>query len=131
MKKGCEKMNLKEETKNNISKAFKKAFGITYEAFEQLDIEEQQKLIAMHRKNQKRKKSKEVIAMIGSGEDSIFIRVKKGERIMVGSGEESCFVRAGITPEEASLELDDKIDDALYSKPVAFVKKMKRRIQRK
>ena len=65
--------------------------------------------------------------MIGSGENAIFTKVKKGERIMIGSGEDSCFVRAGITPEEARRELDDKID---YSKPVAFVKKLQRRLKK-
>ena len=68
--------------------------------------------------------------MIGSAENAIFTKVKKGERIMIGSGENSCFVRAGITSEEARRELDDKIDDAIYSKPVAFVKKLQRRLKK-
>ena len=122
-------MNLKSETKNNISETFERTLGMSYEEFEKLDFDEQQKLIAMHRKKQKRKNSDEVTVMIGSGEHAIFTKVKKGERVMIDSGEHSCFVRAGISPEEARQELDDKIDDALYSKPVAFVKKLQRRIK--
>lgn len=68
--------------------------------------------------------------MIGLGEHVIFTKVKKGERIMVGSGEHSCFVRAGITPVEARRELDDRLGDDIYCKPVAFVKKLQRRLKK-
>ena len=124
-------MNLKEETQDYISKTIEKIFGISYEEFEQLDFEEQQKLITMYKKKIKRKNPKQVTTMIGSEENSIFMKVKNGKRIMVASGENSCFVRKGISPEEARQELNNKIDDALYSKPVAFVKKLQRRISNK
>ena len=68
--------------------------------------------------------------MIGSGELSFFAKVKKGDHIMIGSGEDSCFVRAGISIEEARREIDDKIDDMLYCKPVAFTKKLQRRLKK-
>ena len=105
--------------------------GISYEEYEQLDFDEQQKLIAMHRKKPKRNNSSEVTIMIGSGEHSTFTEVKKGEIVMIGSGEDSCFARAGISPEEERQELDDEIDKILDSKPVAFVKKLQRRITNK
>ena len=105
-------MYLKQETKDNISKIIENALGISYEEFEQLDFDEQQELIAMHKKK-------------------IFTKVKKGKRIMIGSGEHSCLVRAGISPEEEKQELNNKIDDAIYSRPVALVKKLQRRIRHK
>ena len=124
-------MNLNQETKDNIKKIIENALGISYEEFEKMDFDEQQKLIAMCSKNIKRQNCDEVIAMIGSGENTLFTKVKKGERIMVGTGEDSCFVRAGISSEEAKQELNNKIDDAIYSRPVAFVKKLQRRIRNK
>lgn len=122
---------LSQETLNNISKRIEDAYGMTYDKFSELDFDEQQRLIANHRKKHNRKKGKRVTVMIGSGEHAVFTKVKKGEIILVGSGEHSCFVSAGITPEEASQELDDKLDEAIYSKPVAFVKKLQRRIKNK
>ena len=64
--------------------------------------------------------------MIGSGEDSIFVLKKRGERYMLSDG---TFVIAGDTPEESKNRLEDKIEDAIYSKPVAFVKKLRRKIR--
>ena len=122
-------MYLKQETLDNISKTLERKLGIPYEEFDKLDFDEQQRLISEYKKSQKRKNDDKVTVMIGSGEHAIFTKVKKGERIMVGSGEHSCFVRAGISPEEARQELDDKLDDAIYSKPVAFVKKLQRKIK--
>ncbi len=116
-------MTLKQETKANIAKTIEFASGISYEEFQQLDSDEQQKLIALQRRKQKRKDSDEVIAMIGSGADSIFVPVKKGDIVMLGSGENSCF-------EGVRKKLNDEGDD-LYSRPVAFVKKLQRRIRNK
>ncbi|OKZ81433.1 MAG: hypothetical protein BHW07_03080 [Clostridium sp. CAG_433_25_7] len=65
--------------------------------------------------------------MIGSGEHSTFVKVKKGERVMLSDG---TFVEAGLTPEESKRRLDDKIDEMLYSKPVTLVKKISRRLKR-
>ena len=65
--------------------------------------------------------------LIGSGEHSTFIKVKKGEKVMLSDG---TFVEAGLTPEESKRRLDDKIDDMLYSKPVALVKKISRRLKK-
>lgn len=121
---------IKDETKRNLEYFFEKNLGIKYEEYQQLDFDEQQKLIAEYNTRTKGKKSDKVTVMIGSGETAIFTKVKKGERIMVGSGGNSCFVRAGITPQEAHRELDDRLDDAIYSKPVAFVKKIQRRLKK-
>ena len=65
--------------------------------------------------------------MIGSGEHLIFIKVKKGERLILS---DATFVEAGLTLEESKRRLDDKIDDMIYSKPVALVKKISRRLKK-
>lgn len=65
----------------------------------------------------KKNKNDEVLMMIGSGEDSAFIKV------MLDDG---TFVEAGLTQEESKR----RIDDMLYSKPVALVKKINRRLKK-
>ena len=101
--------------------------GIPYDIFEQLDFDEQQKLIEYNRrKKRKKSKSNMVAVMIGSGEDAIFVKKKRGERYMLSDG---TFVRAGDTPKESRARLENRLDDAIYSKPVAFVKKLSRRIK--
>lgn len=100
--------------------------GIPYEEFDKLDCDEQHKILQVHKKILKSTKKDEVIMMIGSGEHSTFIKVKKGERVMLSDG---TFVETGLTPEESKRRLDDKIDDILYSKPVALVKKIIRRLK--
>ena len=126
-------MNLKPETRNNILKTIEITLGISYEEFEQLDSDEQQKLIAMHKRILKRENSDEVNVLVGPSESSFITKVKKGERIMVGSGENSCFVRAGISPQEELKELNNKIDTILYEKgkPIGHGKKLQRRIKNK
>jgi hypothetical protein len=64
--------------------------------------------------------------ILGSGEHSFLVKVKKGEKVMLSDG---TFVEAGLTKEESKRRLDDKIDDMLYSKPVALVKKIGRKIK--
>lgn len=68
----------------------------------------------------KKNKNDEVLMMIGSGEDSAFIKVKKGKKVMLNDG---TFVEAGLILEESKRRLDDM----LYSKPVALVNKINRR----
>ena len=74
----------------------------------------------------KNNKDNNVKVMIGSGEDAIFVRKRRGERYMLSDG---TLVRAGDTPEESRQRLEDRLDDTLYSKPVAFVKKLNRKIR--
>ena len=82
--------------------------------------------LLMKNKKVKEKKSKYVSAMIGSGELSFFTKLKKGEHYMLADGS---FVRAGETLEESKMKLEDDLDDIMYSKPVALIKKIKRRIR--
>lgn len=127
-----EQGKLKEQKEENkivevTNRTLIRELGIPYDIFEQLDVDEQQKLIENNRRK-KRKESNDdmVTVMIGSGEDAIFVKKKRGERYMLADG---TFVRAGDTPEESRARLEDRLDDAIYSKPVAFVKKLSRRIK--
>lgn len=113
---------MNEEIRNNINQTFKRELGISYDEFELLDFDEQQKLIEQNRKR-KKSRSDDIIVMIGSGEHSIFVKKKRGERYMLDDG---TFVIAGDTPEQSRNRLDDMLD---YSKPVAFIKKLSRRIK--
>lgn len=117
-------------TKENINNAFLNSLGISYDEFDKLDFDEQQRIIREYHKKNSKLKGKTSRVMIGNGEHSTLLKVRKGERVMIGSGEHSCFVEAGLTAEESRIRLDDKLDDVIYSKPVALVKKIVRRIQR-
>ena len=120
-------MNLKQETLDNISKTFERELGITYEEFDKLDFDEQQRLLSEHGKKQKKKKSDDYVdVMVGYGEFSTFVKVKKGEKVMTRYGN---IMEAGLTLEEEHQRLEDDLDDIIYSKPVAFVKKLQRRIK--
>ena len=72
------------------------------------------------------KKNTNVDVMVGYGEHSIFVKAKKGEKVMTRYGN---IIEAGLTSEEERRRIDDSIDDIIYSKPVALVKKLKRRIK--
>ena len=116
--------------KENINNTFLRTLRISYDEFDKLNFDEQQKIIREYHKKILSQSIKKTHVMIGSGENSTFIGVNKRERVMIGSGEHSCFVKAGLTLEEEKRRTDDKIDDTLYNKPVALVKKIARRIKR-
>lgn len=116
---------MNDEIRKSIDETIKKELGMSYDEFELLNFNEQQKLIEQNRKK-KKSNSDDVIVMIGSGEHAIFVKKKRGERYMLDDG---TFVIAGDTPEQSRNRLDDRIDDAMYSKPVALVKKLTRRIK--
>ena len=64
--------------------------------------------------------------MVGYGELSTFVTAQKGETVMVRYGN---IIEAGKTRKEYRRQIEDDLDDILYSKPVALVKKIKRRIK--
>lgn len=107
-----------------ISKNCIDAFGMTYEEFSKLSFCEQQRLLEENRKKQKKKKQKYVNVMVGYGEHSTFVKVKRGEKIMIRYGN---IIEAGLTPEEERQRLDDAIDEIIFGKRVTFVKKLKRK----
>ena len=118
---------MNDKIRQNINETIKRELGMSYDEFELLDFNEQQKLIEQNRKR-KKSNSENVRVMIGSGEHAIFVYKKRGERYMLDDG---TFAIAGDTPEQSRNRLEDKIDDSIYSKPVAFVKKLARRIKNK
>ncbi len=130
MRERSDKMILKPKiTEYSFCYYLKNEIGITYEEFEKLSFDKQLRIIEQHRQQKiKQLNNKKVRVMIGSGEHAIFIKKNRGERYMLDDG---TFVRAGDTPEDRRARLEDKLDDIAYSKPVAFVKKLQRRIKRK
>lgn len=108
--------------------SIERELGIPYEEFDKLDCNEQHKLLYSRKINTKKRNKKDVLVMIGSGEHSTFIKVKKGERVEINDG---TIIEAGLTPDESRQRLDDQMDDIFYSKPVALIKKISRRIKNK
>lgn len=104
----------------------KRKLGITYEKFNNLDFYEQQQLIEKYRKKQKFN-IKDSRVMIGRGEHSIFVKIKRGEKYMLTDG---TFVIAGDTPEKSKRILEDRIDDAIRSKSTSLTKKLTRKIKK-
>ena len=66
--------------------------------------------------------------MIGSGDNAIFVKKKRGEKYMLSDG---TVVRAGTTPEDSMARLDDRIDDSLYNNSSSLVRKLGKRIRRR
>lgn len=117
-------------TKERINHTLLSSLGMNYDEFEKLDFDEQQRIIREYHKKNDRYKRKNNIVMIGNGEHSIFIKAASKKKIMIGSGEHSCFIEPGLTIREIEMKLEDKMDDVIYSKPKAIIKKIGRRIKR-
>ena len=117
-----------KKTRNYINESIKRELGITYDEFELLDCDEQQKLIEQNRQKKRKNKGDCVRVMVGSGQHSMVALKERGERYMLSDG---TFVIAGDTPEESRARFEDRLDDAIYSKPVAFIKKISRRIKKR
>jgi len=118
---------MNDKIREIINNSMKRELGMTYDEFEMLNFDEQQRLIEQNRQRKRKKcKTNKVRLMVGSGEHSILVTKKRGERYILSDG---TFVRAGDTPEESRARLEDRLDDAIYSKPVAFVKKLSMRIK--
>lgn len=72
-------------------------------------------------------KNKDHKIMIGSGEYSIFMGAKKGQKVMLDDG---TIVKVGITLDDHREEIEYEMDRAIYGKPVALVKKLVRKINK-
>lgn len=73
------------------------------------------------------KKNEKVDVMVGYGEMATFKEVNKGDLVMTRYGN---IVEAGLTREEERQRIEDELDDILYSKPTALVKKIQRKMKK-
>lgn len=128
--KTCDIYRLSDKTMNSINNIFEDKLGMSYEEFDKLDFDEQQGLIKENRETNKTSKSDYVRVMVGSGEHSTFINVKRGERVMLDDG---TFIIAGETPEKSEEKINEKLDKIINesntgkSKILSLFKKINRR----
>lgn len=116
---------MKDKIREIINNSMKRELGMTYDEFEMLNFDEQQRLIEQNRQRKRKKcKSNKVRLMVGSGEHSILVTKKRGERYILSDG---TLVIAGDTPEESRERLEKKLDDLTSSKPMTFVKKLSKK----
>lgn len=106
-----DRYTLNAKTMGNVNDMFLRTLGISYEEYDNLDFDEQQKLIREYHKNHPKKETNKKMVMVGSGEHAIFVEL-------------------GLTLEEEQRRLEKEYENELCSKPVAFVKKLARKIER-
>lgn len=80
-----------------------RTLGISYDEYEKLDFDEQQRLMSEYHKKHPNK-SKEVTVMIGGGDESIFIKVPRGEKVFTPNG----YFIAGETLEENTKKFEER-----------------------
>ncbi len=114
---------LSESIKIMLNDKLKRKLGITYDEFKTLDFDEQQRLIEKSRQNNKRKPSEYVRVLVGYGADTIIVRKRRGERYI-----SDIILMAGNSPRESRQRLEDRLDDASYKRPVAYIKKLRRKL---
>lgn len=115
---------MNRRTKENINRDFIRTLGISYNEFEKLDFDEQQKLISEYHKKHPNK-DKETLVMIGGGDESIFIRVPKGKKIWTPDG----YFIAGETLEENKKRWEQMMDES-NEKWKKFNKKMDKELSK-
>lgn len=96
------------QTNAFVNDTFLRTLRISYDEYDELDCDEQQKLMREYHKKSPKSRDRDNL-------------------VMIGSGEHSCFAETGLTPEEDRIRLDDNLK---YSKPIATVRKIVRRIQK-
>ena len=122
-------MEILPTTVNNISIMFERELGISYEEFLKMDVDKQREMLDSYWKKQGINiNNNPVDVMVGYGEFSTFTKVNKGDKVMTRYGN---FIEAGLSLDEYKRRREDQMDDICYSKPVALVKKFKRRIGKK
>lgn len=94
-------------TKENINKDFIRMLGISYDEFDKLDFDEQQRLISEYHKKHPNK-DKDTLVMIGGGDESIFIRMPKGKKILTPDG----YFIAGETLEDNKKRWEQELEDS-------------------
>lgn len=71
--------------KDNVNEILLNTIGMSYDEYEQLDFDEQQKVMTEYHKRHPNK-SKTTTAMIGGGDDSLFFKTSKGKKILTTNG---------------------------------------------
>lgn len=93
-----------------------------------LDFDKQQELIKeYHKKKKGLRKDNTSLMMIGSGENAIFVRVKKGKKIMLFDG---TVIKAGMTIEEYR-EIKDKRFNQITEEKVSVKERVLRIFKRR
>ena len=88
-------MKSENTIKDNVNEILLNTIGMSYDEYEQLDFDEQQKIMAEYHKRHPNK-SKTTTVMIGGGDDSLFFKTSKGNKILTTNG----YYIAGETLEE-------------------------------
>lgn len=96
---------LDDRIKKIIDEKLQRNLGMSYEEYSNLDINEQQQLVKRYHEKKKCKKSKNVLVMIGTGENAIFIKVKRGDKVMLFDG---TMIKAGETTKEYQKKLEER-----------------------
>ncbi len=97
--------NIKKKTiRDSVNETLLNTIGMSYDEYEQLDFDEQQKIMAEYHKKHPNK-SKTTSVMIGGGDSSLFIRVNKGKKILTTDG----YYIAGETLEENKKRWENSI----------------------
>lgn len=113
---------LADKVIENLNNILLKEINITYNQFEELDYDEQQKILKVLRnKNEKKKVSNKEIVMIGSGENSIFVRMNKGQKVMLSDG---TIYEVGLTKEEFNKRLERKMQKVIKKSPIEKIKSL-------
>lgn len=111
---------MRNSVKYYINDLLLKTLGISYDDYEKLDFDEQQKLLNYyHKQSFKLSKNNLVTVMISGGDQPIFVKVPKGEKIITTNGN----IIAGESLEENKKRLNSKIDDKIILK----IKKLSRK----
>ena len=70
---------------SNVNEILLNTIGMSYDEYEQLDFDEQQKVMTEYHKRHPNK-SKTTTFMICGGDDSLFIKTSKGKKILTTNG---------------------------------------------
>ena len=117
-------MITKPEILERFYNNFEKDIGMSYEEFDKLDFDVQQKILYEYRKKHNKNNSEEYVnVLIGYGDNSTTIKVKKGEQVMTRYGN---ITEAGLSLEEEHQRLEDALDE-VFCKQVPFIKKIGRK----
>lgn len=109
---------MKKTIKECADETLLRTLGISYDEYEKLDFDEQQRLMSEYHKKHPNK-SKEVTVMIGGGDESIFIKVPRGEKVLTPNG----YFIAGETLEENRKKFEEH-EQMVIEKEKKFYKRL-------